>query len=100
MSTGKKVSVAVGAGVGGVLGSSIGIAGFFGAVSGALPVALLGAYLGHKAHQKLSNTTAAREFNEGASAAYEARMAELRKAHMRVQAQMRADQRRNDKRDK
>lgn len=46
-------SGAVGAGMaaGGFLGANIGIAGFFGAISGAVPLALLGGYVGHRLYK-------------------------------------------------
>lgn len=44
---------AIGAGMaaGGFLGAKIGIAGFFGAISGAVPLALLGGYVGHRLYK-------------------------------------------------
>ena len=47
----KNIATAAGAGLGAWVGSGIGIAGFFGAVSGAIPLALLGAYAGRKLMQ-------------------------------------------------
>ena len=44
----------VGAGVGAVLGSGLGIAGAFGAISGVLPLAALGGYIGFKAYKALT----------------------------------------------
>lgn len=44
----------VGAGLGAVVGSGIGIAGAFGAISGVVPLAAIGGYLGLKAYKALS----------------------------------------------
>lgn len=48
---GRAIMVATGAGLGGWAGAGIGIAGAFGAVSGVLPLAVLGAYVGHRVHK-------------------------------------------------
>jgi hypothetical protein len=48
------VGAAIGGVAGAVLGSSIGIAGFGGAMAGTLPVAAIGAYLGHRVAPYLS----------------------------------------------
>ncbi len=54
---GKLKAVAAGAGIGGLLGSSIGIAGAFGAISGVLPLALIGAYAAHRVHRAITSDT-------------------------------------------
>ena len=59
------------AGVGAWVGSGIGIAGFFGAVSGTIPVALLGAYAARKLAQS--------EFAESVAQGYKSKDAELAK---------------------
>ena len=79
MSKAKKVAVAAGAGAGGLIGSGIGIAGAFGAISGALPLALLGAYLGHRLHKLVSSTQAASDFKTGLSEGFNKKSAELKK---------------------
>lgn len=65
----KNIATVAGAGLGAWLGSGIGIAGFFGAVSGTIPVALLGAYAARK--------LVSGEFAEAAKQSYAAKEAEL-----------------------
>jgi len=50
----KTTAVLAGAGVGGWIGSGIGIAGFFGAISGVLPVAVIGAYAAHRIYKAVT----------------------------------------------
>lgn len=69
----KNVATVAGAGIGAWLGSSIGIAGFFGAVSGAVPLALIGAY----ATRKLVKSKTARKVLREASEAYVTKDLEL-----------------------
>ncbi|MDE2414591.1 MAG: hypothetical protein KGM60_07515 [Comamonadaceae bacterium] len=66
MGKAKNIATAAGAGAGYLAGAGIGIAGFFGAVSGAVPLALVGAY----AARKLVQTRAARSFIQEFSSAY------------------------------
>lgn len=66
---GKAVSVGVGAGLGAWAGAGIGVAGFFGAISGMLPLAALGAYIGHRLH---------RSVGQAASEQYATKSTELR----------------------
>jgi uncharacterized membrane protein YebE (DUF533 family) len=58
-------AVGAGAVAGGLVGAKIGIAGFFGAISGVVPLAIAGAYLGHKAYKAL-NGGALDDLREGA----------------------------------
>lgn len=69
----KSVATVAGAGVGAWVGSSIGIAGFFGAISGAIPLALVGAY----AARKLTKGKTAQVVLEESSAAYAIKDLEL-----------------------
>lgn len=65
----KNIATVAGAGLGAWVGAGIGIAGFFGAISGTIPVALLGAYAARK--------LVSGEFAEAAKQSYEAKEAEL-----------------------
>ena len=52
--TAGKAGLVGGAAAGGWLGSSVGLAGAFGAASGLLPAALIGAWVGRKVLKKLT----------------------------------------------
>ncbi len=75
----KSSTAAVGAGAvaGGLVGAKIGIAGFFGAISGVVPLALLGAYAGHKIYKAVKDG-AAEDFKGGFKAGFKDEAAELR----------------------
>lgn len=73
MGKAKNIATAAGAGVGYWVGSGLGIAGFFGAVSGAVPLALAGAYLG----RKFMKSEFAQEILDSARAGYADKDAEL-----------------------
>lgn len=53
MHSGYVTAIIVGAISLGALGARIGIAGFFGGISGLIPLALIGAYIGHKIYKGL-----------------------------------------------
>ena len=74
--SGKAVVVTVGAGVGGWIGSGIGIAGAFGAVSGLLPLAVLGGYVAHRVHKAVTDEEKAAAKAETLKAARERLLAE------------------------
>lgn len=68
-------AVGVGMATGGLLGAKIGIAGFFGAISGAVPLALLGAYVGHKVYKAATSEgdtgkSTLRAFTDGVKEGY------------------------------
>lgn len=69
-----------GAGVGAMLGSGIGIAGGFGAISGVVPLALLGGYFGYKTYKFLTSNSSnkAASFKEGFQTGYTSKAEELR----------------------
>jgi uncharacterized membrane protein YebE (DUF533 family) len=73
-----------GAGLGAVLGSSVGIAGAFGAISGVLPLAALGGYLGFKAYKAISSTKLGQEFSGGVRDGFAEKSAELRKKRLEL----------------
>lgn len=50
-------AVGAGAAAGGLLGAQIGIAGFFGAISGVVPLAILGGYVGHKIYKAVTGSS-------------------------------------------
>ena len=79
---GKAVVVAAGAGVGAWAGAGIGIAGAFGAISGIVPLALLGAYVAHK----LVSAKAADELGAGVKQGYVGKSEELKAARAKLAA--------------
>lgn len=79
---GKAAAVAAGAGVGAWVGAGIGIAGAFGAISGMLPLAALGAYAAHK----LTGAKAFDELDTGARQGYAEKTEELREARKKIAA--------------
>lgn len=79
---GKTAAVVVGAGVGAWAGAGIGIAGAFGAISGMLPLAALGAYAAHK----LAGTKVAREIAAGARQGYTRESEQLKVARLALAA--------------
>lgn len=79
---GKAAVVAAGAGLGAWAGAGIGIAGAFGAISGMLPLAVLGAYAAHK----IAGTGVAKDFATGAEQGYAGKSEELKAARMALAA--------------
>lgn len=73
---GKAAAVVAGAGLGAWAGAGIGIAGAFGAISGVLPLAALGAYAAHK----LTDTKFAKDLAAGAKQGHAEKTEELRAA--------------------
>jgi len=69
---GHAATVAVGAISLGAVGAKIGIAGFFGAMNGMLPCAIIGAYIGHKVYKGVTGGDAAQGFKEGYASKAEA----------------------------
>jgi hypothetical protein len=51
MSKRQKIMIIIGVVIGAFLGSSIGIAGFGGAIAGTIPIAILGGYIGYRFSQ-------------------------------------------------
>lgn len=88
-SGGKVAAVVGGLGLGAWAGAGIGIAGAFGAISGVLPVALIGGYLGHKLHKSVTSGEAGKlvaDFKKGYTASYTETADRLREARARVEA--------------
>ena len=56
---------AMSTGVGGLIGAKIGIVGLGTAISGVLPVAAIGGYLGYKAYKSLKGSAFAQGVKEG-----------------------------------
>lgn len=79
---GKAAVVVAGAGLGAWAGAGIGIAGAFGAISGVLPLAALGAYAAHK----LAGTKVAKDIAAGARQGHAEKSEELRRGRMELAA--------------
>lgn len=62
---GKAMSTGVGVGAGALIGAKIGIVGLGTAISGVLPVAAIGGYLGYKAYKSLKGSAFAQGVKEG-----------------------------------
>ena len=80
---GKAATVVAGAGLGAWAGAGIGIAGAFGAISGMLPLAALGAYAAHK----LTGTKFAKDLAAGARDGHAEKAEALRAARANLAAQ-------------
>jgi len=52
----QKIMMVVGALIGAFVGSSIGIAGFGGAIAGTIPIAILGGYVGYRVGKPKEDT--------------------------------------------
>lgn len=79
---GKAAVVVAGAGLGAWAGAGIGIAGAFGAISGMLPLAALGAYAAHK----LAGTKVAKDIATGTRQAYTEESERLKTERLKMAA--------------
>lgn len=62
---GKAAATGIGAGTGALIGAKIGIVGLGTAISGVIPVAVLGGYLGHKVYKALKGSSFAEGVKQG-----------------------------------